>query len=105
MIALAFLVQTLRISIPYHFAAAGGVLCERSGIIALTLEGWMLTGAFTATLGSYYSGSPWIGLLCGIGGGILAALLHAIACIRYRADQVVALHTKGHPLRTPLKAA
>jgi len=88
-IVLAFLVQTLRIATPYLFAAAGGVLSERAGIIALTLEGWMLTGAFTAALGSYYSGSPWIGLLCGVGGGVLAALLHALACIRYRADQVV----------------
>lgn len=89
MIVLAFVVQTLRIAIPYLFAAAGGVLSERSGVIALTLEGWMLTGAFTATIGSYYSGSPWVGVLCGIGGGVLAALLHAVACIRYRADQVV----------------
>lgn len=89
MIALAFAVQTLRIAIPYLLAAAGGVLSERSGVIALTLEGWMLTGAFTATIGTYYSGSPWVGVLCGIGGGILAALLHAMACIRYRADQVV----------------
>ncbi len=89
MIVLAFLVQTLRIAIPYLFAAAGGVLSERSGVIALTLEGWMLTGAFTATIGTYYSGSPWVGILCGIGGGVLAALLHAVACIRYRADQVV----------------
>lgn len=89
MIVLAFVVQTLRIAIPYLFAAAGGVLSERSGVIALTLEGWMLTGAFTATIGTYYSGSPWVGVLCGIGGGVLAALLHAVACIRYRADQVV----------------
>lgn len=89
MIVLAFLVQTLRIAIPYLFAAAGGIVSERAGIIALTLEGWMLTGAFTATLGSYYSGSPWIGILCGIAGGMLAALLHAVACIRYRANQVV----------------
>lgn len=89
MIVLAFVVQTLRIAIPYLFAAAGGVLSERAGIIALTLEGWMLTGAFTATIGTYYSGSPWVGVLCGIGGGVLAALLHAVACIRYRADQVV----------------
>jgi general nucleoside transport system permease protein len=88
-ILLAFLVQTLRIATPYLFAAAGGVLSERSGIIALTLEGWMLTGAFTAALGSYYSGSPWVGLACGIGGGVLAAALHAVSCIRYRADQVV----------------
>jgi simple sugar transport system permease protein len=89
MIVLAFLVQTLRIAIPYLFAAAGGVLSERAGIIALTLEGWMLTGAFTAVIGTHYSGSPWVGLLCGVAGGVLAALLHAVACIRYRADQVV----------------
>jgi len=88
-IILAFLVQTLRIAIPYLFAASGGVLSERSGIVALTLEGWMLTGAFTAVIGTHYSGSPWVGILCGIAGGVLAALLHAIACIRYRADQVV----------------
>ncbi len=39
MIILAFLVQTLRIAMPYLFAASGGVLSERAGIIALTLEG------------------------------------------------------------------
>ncbi|MFN8668903.1 MAG: ABC transporter permease [Gemmatimonadaceae bacterium] len=89
MILLAFLVQTLRIAIPYLFAASGGVLSERSGVIALTLEGWMLTGAFTAVLGTHYSGSPWVGILCGIAGGVAAALLHAVASIRFRADQVV----------------
>jgi len=49
----------------------------------------MLTGAFCAALGSYYTGSPWIGILAGAAGGLLAALLHALATIRYRADQVV----------------
>ena len=48
MIILAFLVQTLRIATPYLLAASGGVLSERAGIIALTLEGWMLTSAFCA---------------------------------------------------------
>ena len=89
MILLAFLIQTLRISIPYLFAASGGVLAERAGVVSLTLEGFMLTGAFSATLGAYYSGDPWIGVLCGIGGGLLAGLLHAVASIRYRADQIV----------------
>lgn len=89
MSVIAFLIQTLRIATPYLFAASGGVLSERSGIIALTLEGWMLTGAFCAALGSFYSGSPWVGLLCGAGGGVLVAALHALASIRYRADQVV----------------
>ena len=89
MSVLAFLVQTLRIATPYLFAASGGILSERSGVVALTLEGWMLTGAFCAALGSYYSGSPVVGVLAGIAGGVLAAAIHALATIRYRADQVV----------------
>lgn len=81
--------QVLRIAAPYLFAAAGGVIAERSGIISLTLEGYMLGGAFAAVVGTFYSGSPVVGVLCGIGGGIILALIHAISCIRYRADQVI----------------
>jgi general nucleoside transport system permease protein len=87
--ALAFLAQTLRIAIPYLFAAAGGVLAERSGIVSLTLEGFLLGGAFTAMLGSYWTGNPWIGVLAGIAGGLVLGLIHAVATIRYKADQVV----------------
>ncbi|MDF1502818.1 ABC transporter permease [Roseisolibacter sp. H3M3-2] len=90
MIVVAFLAQVLRIVVPYLLAASGGVLSERAGIVALTLEGFMLTGAFTATLGSYYAGSPWVGLLAGIAGGVALALLLALATVRYKADQVVA---------------
>ena len=86
---IAFLIQTLRIAVPYVFAAAGGIVSERAGIIALTLEGFMLTGAFCATIGSYYSGSAWVAIVASIAGGLVAALLHAVATIRYRADQVV----------------
>ncbi|MEO8878939.1 MAG: ABC transporter permease [Gemmatimonadaceae bacterium] len=86
---LAFIAQTLRIAIPYLFAAAGGVIAERAGIISLTLEGFMLGGAFTAMLGSYWSGSPWIGALCGIVGGLALGMLHAVSTIRFKADQVV----------------
>src|SRR6478672_12979703 len=89
MIALVFLAQTLRIAIPYLFAAQGGVISERSGLIALGLEGYMLGGAFCGALASYYSGSPWVGLLGAIAGGVALALLYAVAAIRFRADQVV----------------
>lgn len=81
--------QILRISVPYLFAAAGGVVAERAGIISLTLEGFMLTGAFAATVGAHYTGSPWIGVLCGLFGGLVFGTIHAIASIRFRADQVV----------------
>lgn len=86
---LAFLMQTLRIAVPYLFAASGGVVAERAGIVSLTLEGFMLTGAFGAALGAFYSGSAWIGVLCGAVAGLGAGLLHAWASIRFRADQVV----------------
>ena len=86
---LAFLVQTIRIAIPYLFAASGGVVAERSGVVSLTLEGFMLTGAFGAALGSFYSGSALVGVLCGIIAGLLFGILHAIASLRFRADQIV----------------
>jgi len=89
MILFAFLAQTIRIAIPYLFAASGGVISERSGLIGLGLEGYMLGGAFCGALTSYYSGSPWIGLLGAVSGGVLLALLYAVTAIRFRADQVV----------------
>jgi general nucleoside transport system permease protein len=89
MIALAFLSQTIRIAMPYLFASAGGVLSERSGLIALGLEGYMLTGAFCAVLGSYYGHTPWAGVAAGVAGGAAFALLYALCSIRYKADQVV----------------
>jgi ABC-type uncharacterized transport system permease subunit len=89
MIALAFLAQTLRIAIPYLLASAGGVLSERAGMIALTLEGYMLGGAFCAVVGSYLTGSPWFGALFAMIGGVALALLYAVSTIRFRADQVV----------------
>jgi ABC-type uncharacterized transport system permease subunit len=88
-ILFAFLAQTLRIAIPYLFAASGGVVSERSGLIALGLEGYMLGGAFCGAVASYYSGNPWVGLLGAVAGGAAIALLYAVAAIRFRADQVV----------------
>ncbi len=86
---LAFLSQTFRIAMPYLFASAGGVVSERAGLIGLTLEGYMLIAAFCATLGSYFSGSPVLGVASGVAGGALAGLLYGVCCIRYRANQVV----------------
>jgi general nucleoside transport system permease protein len=86
---LSFLGQTLRIAVPYLFAASGGVIAERAGVVSLALEGFMLSGAFGAALGSYYSGNAFVGILAGIAAGLLCGLLHAVATVRFRADQVV----------------
>ena len=89
MIFLAFLAQTLRIAIPYLLAAAGGVMSERAGLIGLTLEGYMLGGAFCAALGAYAGGSPWVGVIAAVAGGAVLAWLYAMSSIRFKADQVV----------------
>jgi len=89
MILLTFLLQTIRIAIPYLLAAAGGVMSERVGIIALGLEGMMLAGAFGAALGSYYGGSPWIGLAGALVAGAMVTAVLAVATLRYKANQVV----------------
>ena len=97
MSVLIFLWQTIRIAIPYLFAAAGGVVAERAGVISLTLEGFMLSGAFGAALGSFYSGSAWVGILTGIMAGLLFGALHALCCVRYRADQMAASAMNPRP--------
>src|SRR5262249_57892751 len=49
----------------------------------------MLAGAFTGAVVAHYEGSPWIGLLAGVGAGVFIALIHAVACIQFDANQVV----------------
>jgi ABC-type uncharacterized transport system permease subunit len=83
------LYSAVRLSTPLLLAALGGLFAERSGVLNIALEGLMLAGAFTAAVVTYFAGSPWVGLLAAIAAGVAVALLHAVASIRYRADQVV----------------
>ena len=76
-------------STPLALAGLGGIYSERSGVVNIALEGIMLVSAFGYVVGTSVSGSTWIGVIVGITCGTAIALVHAIASISFRADQIV----------------
>jgi len=90
LLSLTFLMQVLRITMPYALAALGGVVSERSGVINIALEGILLMGAFGAAVGAYDTGGSVPGaLLYGVGAGVGTAALYALAVVTFRANQIV----------------
>lgn len=88
-LVLLFLVQVLRISVPYILASLGGTLSERGGVVNLALEGIMLWAALACVLGSHLTGSGAVGVLAGLAGGFLVAAVLAWVTLRFQADAVV----------------
>ena len=86
---LSILSATLRMATPLVFAAMAGVFSERSGTIDIGLEGKMLATAFASASIAVVTGSAWIALFGAVLLGVLMALLHGLACITYRGNQVV----------------
>lgn len=86
---------TLVYSAPLIFTAIGGTFSERSGIVNVGLEGIMVMGAFSSIvfnlfMSKYYGkATPWIGLLVGGFVGLLFSLIHAVATINWRTDQII----------------
>jgi simple sugar transport system permease protein len=80
---------TLMYSTPLIFTALGGVMSEKSGVINIGLEGMMTFGAFAASWVAITQNNPWAGLLAGGIAGVLLAFLHAVASIKFKANQVV----------------
>ena len=88
-LSVTLLTATIRSATPILYPALGGIFSERCGVLNIALEGMMLLSAFAAVVGSYYSGSAWIGVLCAMVVGLLTALIHAFMCINLRADQAI----------------
>jgi simple sugar transport system permease protein len=79
----------LRYATPLLFAALGGIISERSGVINIGLEGMMLMGAYFGIWGADVLHSWVLGCLVGMVSGGLLALVHAVFSIHLRANQVV----------------
>lgn len=82
-------------SAPLIFTALGGVFSERSGVVNIGLEGLMVMGAFVgitfnlAFADVFGSLTPWISILVAMGVSAIFSIIHAVASVSFRADQVV----------------
>jgi general nucleoside transport system permease protein len=81
--------STIQEATPLVFGALAGVLCERTGVINIAIEGQLLTGAFLGAMFGTLAASLWIGMLAAVLGGVFIAALLAVLAIRYLVDQVV----------------
>jgi general nucleoside transport system permease protein len=84
-----YLTASLRLSVPIAFAALGGLLSERSGVLNIGLEGMLLTGAFASAATTFYTGNVGLGIGAAVVSGAAVGLLHAVLSVTLRVDQLV----------------
>jgi len=85
----SLLFGAVSLSVPLVFGALGGVIGERAGVVNVAIEGQLLLGAFSAALLSSITGSPFVGLIGAMVGGVLVAFVLAAFAIKYLVDQVI----------------
>lgn len=92
------IIDGLSFALPLFVMAIGGIYCEKSGVTNLAVEGLQGFGAFTGALAAvliadmFPSNSPvpfYIAMLFAVIGGGLFALLHALLCLKFKANQVI----------------
>ncbi|MCJ8506980.1 ABC transporter permease [Rhizobium lemnae] len=84
----AILLTIITAATPLVIAAIGELVTERAGVLNLGVEGMMIMGAVCAFAGSYLTGSPLLGVLCGIMGGALFSLLFGFLTLTLVTNQV-----------------
>jgi simple sugar transport system permease protein len=81
--------ETMKRAVPITFGAVSGLLCERTGIINIGIEGMLLAGAFAGAIVGSTLGAIAGMVAATLVGGLLALVL-AVLTVRYRVDQIIA---------------
>lgn len=89
LLTLTFIMQTLRITIPYLLPSLGAVYSEKGGVVNIALEGILLSGAFSAAAVTYFTNNVILGIAAGAAAGILISLIHSIVTVTFKANQIV----------------
>ncbi len=85
----SLLAGTLIGATPLVYGSLSGILCERSGVINIAIEGQFLAGAFLGAMIGSWTSDLWLGVLCGAGAGAIFGWLLAFLALRYGADQII----------------
>lgn len=83
------LARMVRLATPIALGALAGILCERSGVVNIAIEGLMLMGACLGFIVALLTGSAWIGVIAAVLTGGITVLLHALLSIRFKTDQII----------------
>ncbi len=86
---LSILGSTLRTATPLLLACLAGLYSERAGVFDIGLEGKMLMAAFLAAAFASLTGSVWLGLVAAIGGALALSVVHGLAAITFRGNQLI----------------
>jgi simple sugar transport system permease protein len=86
---IGMLASSLRMCTPIALGAMAGILCERSGVVNIGIEGMMLASAAFGFGANLFFKNIWVGVLVAILVGGLMAALHALMCIRFKTDQII----------------
>ncbi|MEZ5882807.1 MAG: ABC transporter permease [Paracoccaceae bacterium] len=81
--------STVRLGVPLLLACLAGLYSERAGVFDIGLEGKMLMAAFASGAIAAVTGSVWLGLLAGISGAMVLAVIHGLASITFRGNQLI----------------
>jgi general nucleoside transport system permease protein len=83
------LARMVRLATPIALGALAGILCERSGVINIAIEGLMLMGACIGFIVALLTGNAWLGLVAAVVAGGVTVMLHALLSIRFKTDQII----------------
>jgi len=81
--------STVRLATPLLLACLAGLFSERAGIFDIGLDGKMLAAAFFSAAVASLTGNVWLGLLAGIAASMALSLLHGLASITFRGNQLI----------------
>lgn len=83
------LARVVRLATPITLGALAGLICERSGVVNIAIEGTMLFSAATGYIAAIITGNSWLGVIVAMLVGCLVSALLAVLSVTFKIDQII----------------